>query len=1358
LGEDEASRLAAEEVSLTPGRASVEEMSLVVVTDRHLGQRGDRLAWRLRIRAPQGEAGWWKIWVDAHTGEVLEVKDLIYHTQTEGRVLISAEPMTQGDPQLVYPAPSAKVVLERPGEPLAAEYTDLEGNFSFGDREESDLSYVSLLEGRYFKIFNESGGSDVTPVLEIPVEGTGRDTLLWSDFNSEVAARDVYVHANIAHNTTMAWDPSFTPGWPLPMPAVVERAENCNAYFDGVRIVFYSQGGGCASTGRIADVVYHEYAHGITYSLYLPFDAPSDMHEAYSDYYGATLTNQSLIGVGFFGPGTSLRNVDNTMRWPIDVSGEPHHDGLILAGAFWDLRESLGAEITDYLYHFHRYGLPMTYNEAFLETLILDDDDGNIFNGTPHFDAITSAFLNHGIGDLRVEIQHTPVPDTEETGVDIEVSANILSLFGLEPDSLLIYYRGESHSPFNELPLQPNPEGGTRAFEVTIPGQPEDSVIEYYLFAADTSGHRATLPSGAPDTLFTFFVGRDTIPPVLVPEPLPHATADQDSFLVEITASDNTARMESVEMRLRKPSDGAIASSFLGLLEDNLYGGYVLPGPLTVGDRVLYRILATDAAAEPNTTTWPRFEEWASFEIRPGWFTDLESTAGDFQATGDWEWGVPEEDKGRARSGRKVWATRLELVYSNQMNSTLTTALDLTGWDRATLEFWHSFETERDWDGGRLLVSTDGGNTFRTIRPSQGYNHGNVAVFQGEGYSGSSNGWRKVEVPLDIYLGEVIHFRFQFAADQSVVNRGWMLDDVRLISRQTLGAPIGVSAESGLPEGIPVSWRPPRGIATSLDQFIGYNVFRGTAPGEYGEQPINPSPMRSPAYLDAGVEPGVTYYYVVTALYDEGESERSREVSGTSFQALLALGFDTLRVALEKDSIMDTTLFVANAGFGNLDFQTFLADTGQDLSNVRLLYEVGMGSLERPILLSDDPQDASMPPDISAVLAGDDGERLTLRIREHEAHGDPTEDFTLVFSLDTDLNQDTGLSMTNQGADFIVLVGALPLSLTQGQIPAFIVDGNDFNRIVGIPDELDLAAEQDSISVGFLLNNINHPDRFTVQALTAKHPPGAGGFEFIDTQPDTLEASWLTRDPRAGTATPESPSTVTLYLDATGLTDGIYRGRCLLKTNDLSRPEAAIGVELTVGTGISFLASVEFTSLMEGMEIVWAPPPGSDVSAFKIFRRHTGEPDEIQLGGDHLPDEEGRYRLVDRGVRTGESYEYRFDGLQSDGGTITFGTVTQPYNPEAPIAFMALDPKPTPFHSNVALRFGIPREGKLLVAVYDVQGRKVRTLRSGTTQPGVYEDVWNGRDSKGNSAASGVYFALIQWERIKKVKRLVLTR
>jgi hypothetical protein len=64
---------------------------------------------------------------------------------------------------------------------------------------------------------------------------------------------------------------------------------------------------------------------------------------------------------------------------------------------------------------------------------------------------------------------------------------------------------------------------------------------------------------------------------------------------------------------------------------------------------------------------------------------------------------------------------------------------------------------------------------------------------------------------------------------------------------------------------------------------------------------------------------------------------------------------------------------------------------------------------------------------------------------------------------------------------------------------------------------------------------------------------------------------------------------------------------------------------------------------------------------------------------------------------------------------------------------------PNPFNPGTWIEYGAPQEANVTLTIYDLIGRKVRTLISNTVQRGIYRTEWNGKDDGGREVAAGVY-------------------
>ena len=95
--------------------------------------------------------------------------------------------------------------------------------------------------------------------------------------------------------------------------------------------------------------------------------------------------------------------------------------------------------------------------------------------------------------------------------------------------------------------------------------------------------------------------------------------------------------------------------------------------------------------------------------------------------------------------------------------------------------------------------------------------------------------------------------------------------------------------------------------------------------------------------------------------------------------------------------------------------------------------------------------------------------------------------------------------------------------------------------------------------------------------------------------------------------------------------------------------------------------------------------------------------------------------------------------------------------PEKPKTAL-LAPRPNPFNPRTEVRFSLEREGDASLVVYDARGRRVRTLVSAPLTAGLHTITWQGRDDRGGSVASGVYFLKMEFGGKVMTRRMTLVR
>ena len=89
---------------------------------------------------------------------------------------------------------------------------------------------------------------------------------------------------------------------------------------------------------------------------------------------------------------------------------------------------------------------------------------------------------------------------------------------------------------------------------------------------------------------------------------------------------------------------------------------------------------------------------------------------------------------------------------------------------------------------------------------------------------------------------------------------------------------------------------------------------------------------------------------------------------------------------------------------------------------------------------------------------------------------------------------------------------------------------------------------------------------------------------------------------------------------------------------------------------------------------------------------------------------------------------------------------------------MTLTNVPNPFNPSTRIMYELPHDGSVSVVIYDVAGRNVATLLGENQDAGKYEVTWDGRDSGGASASSGVYFVKLTLANDSVTRKIVLLR
>lgn len=152
-----------------------------------------------------------------------------------------------------------------------------------------------------------------------------------------------------------------------------------------------------------------------------------------------------------------------------------------------------------------------------------------------------------------------------------------------------------------------------------------------------------------------------------------------------------------------------------------------------------------------------------------------------------WEFGVPASVTiNAAHSPTHAWKTNIDGIYgSSQTEYLYTPYYSFTQVADATLKFWHWYETEDNYDGGKLEYNISGTTTWITlgyVGDPAGTNWYTTSVSGTPCFEGHSGGWvlssyNLSSIPAIVNATGQVQFRFKFFSDASDNYDGWAIDD-----------------------------------------------------------------------------------------------------------------------------------------------------------------------------------------------------------------------------------------------------------------------------------------------------------------------------------------------------------------------------------------------------------------------------------------------------------------------------------------------------------------------------------------------------------------------------------------------------
>ena len=294
-----------------------------------------RLAWKIVIHTTKPQAEW-KLYLDAHSGEVLTRCNMLKHKPARGRVF---------DPNPV-------VVLN---DTSLTDRSKIPAN-AYVDVDLPDVAPGALLDGPYV----------TTALTRNRVRSTTRK-FLYRRGKRGFKEVMVYFHIDRAQRYLQALGFAGVLDHPISVNVTAERDDN-SAYSPGTGTLGFGTGG--VDDAEDAEIILHEYGHAIQ-DAQVPgwgeVDEAMAMGEGFGDYFAAsffaevkpavmrpTIGNWDATFYSAEEP-PALRRLDSNKKYPKDLTADEHDNGEIWSASLWQLRAAVGRPVADRLVIAHHF-------------------------------------------------------------------------------------------------------------------------------------------------------------------------------------------------------------------------------------------------------------------------------------------------------------------------------------------------------------------------------------------------------------------------------------------------------------------------------------------------------------------------------------------------------------------------------------------------------------------------------------------------------------------------------------------------------------------------------------------------------------------------------------------------------------------------------------------------------------------------------------------------------------------------------------------------------------------------------------------------------------------------------------------
>jgi flagellar hook capping protein FlgD len=182
--------------------------------------------------------------------------------------------------------------------------------------------------------------------------------------------------------------------------------------------------------------------------------------------------------------------------------------------------------------------------------------------------------------------------------------------------------------------------------------------------------------------------------------------------------------------------------------------------------------------------------------------------------------------------------------------------------------------------------------------------------------------------------------------------------------------------------------------------------------------------------------------------------------------------------------------------------------------------------------------------------------------------------------------------------------------------------------------------------------------------------------------------------------------------------------------------------------------------------LYWIPnsEPNLDHYELEVSGDPCASPKTVYCGLFNVPGSASSYVYNNQNLAYFYWYQFRLRAVNTEGvagdwsRTIILTSTDAQDETVRPHSQFALSHFPNPFNASTKISFSLDATGPVRLSVFDVLGRRVRTLVNGPLSSGVHTVTWFGTDQDGHVLASGVYLLELEVRGALQTSRLLFLK